>query len=341
MNNYVVYQYRTKDTSHLFGNSRIINEVDPYLDHPVRVDVLKAGAPLFALRLYDKCKMRDFVNSVHHFADPLMGFIGHVRTRGKKIISINDAIGPKYYAPHWTERFMYSGYPKFDAVMTISEASQTAISDVFHIPKEKIYVAQPGVNTKRFVPIANNIRDLYHIPKDAFLFGTLGNTRTHKNPLFARKVLDSLSDSGVNAYFIRAGYYDQTDEYQVEGMKQLEQVESPHFINLHYQKDLVLFYNSLDCYIAPSLEEGFDLPVLEALACGVPVIASRIPAHEEILEWYYPLYNTESSPGGVAMLMMAMKGCYTKDECVSFAKKFSWKKTADKITEAYDAVYKS
>lgn len=334
----ITYRYIWENNDQQYGNDTIVRETEPFLQNTIPV---KFTNQFQVIPIIKKCLRNDSPHSLHHFTHPNMGFMGFVPTQGKKIISINDAIAPKYYPPHWTERLLYAGYQKFDAVLTISEASKITISERLHIPKNRIYVAPLGVNTTKFCPIETDLREHYKIPKDAFLFGTAGNTRKHKNILLPLSVLSELRKIGVNAYFIRTGYYNREDPFQVSGMKDIETLKNPYFINLPYQDDLLMFYNSLDCYIAPSIEEGFDLPVLEALACGVPIIASRIPAHEELLENKFPMFDLVSWPHSIALLIRATHRAYTEDICRHFAEQFSWEKTAKKIQEAYDAVCES
>jgi glycosyltransferase involved in cell wall biosynthesis len=63
-----------------------------------------------------------------------------------------------------------------------------------------------------------------------------------------------------------------------------------------HDEDLCALYASCDAFIYPSLYEGFGLPPLEAMACGAPVIASRIAAIEETVGKAALLFDPRSTP---------------------------------------------
>ena len=75
--------------------------------------------------------------------------------------------------------------------------------------------------------------------------------------------------------------------------------------------DLPLFYNAASLMIYPSLYEGFGLPVLEAMACGTPVITSRGSSLEEIAEHAALLVD----PYSVASIAMAMEKVANNPTC--------------------------
>jgi len=72
----------------------------------------------------------------------------------------------------------------------------------------------------------------------------------------------------------RYGWMVDKNLLQAEGVRWLEHVDDDF---------LPVLYRHADALFAPSLYEGFDLPTVEALACGTPVIASDIPVHREVL----------------------------------------------------------
>lgn len=340
----ITYQYFTSNDEHQYGNNRILQEIEPFMTRSIRVPVRRTNPLIYALRVMDQCTQRDGP-CIHHFTEPSMGFMGHVPTKGKKIISINDAIAPKWYPITMRDRILASGYSKFDAVVTISESAKEEISEVYHIPGDKIHVMPLGVNTERFHPSDANLRDLYGIPKDALVFGTVGNTRRHKNLGFALDVLKELHrrNEVKEAYFMRCGYYDENDRHQRDQMDILNAGYSKNVINLPYQEDLVKFYNTLNVYLAPSLAEGFDLPVLEALACGVSVLASDIPVHQEILEGHSVLSKMDSPDraGACALLLEVYYYLCLQQANYEFAEQFPWSRTAQRLQGVYDAVASS
>ena len=107
--------------------------------------------------------------------------------------------------------------------------------------------------------------------------------------------------------------------------------------------ELRSLYSSCSVFVYPSLYEGFGLPPLEAMACGAPVIASRIRAHEETLKNNARLIEpTDDSAlaGAILDLLQDEKAreCLVKAGLAHVAN-FSWRKTAEMTWEVYEAVF--
>ena len=108
-------------------------------------------------------------------------------------------------------------------------------------------------------------------------------------------------------------------------------------------KDLVGLYNLATCYAQPSLAEGFGLPILEAMACGCPVITSRSSSLVEIAGQAALLVN----PASPIQLEKALKSMWQKPKLrqklsnlgLERNKKFSWAKTALNTLKVYEQVF--
>lgn len=91
-------------------------------------------------------------------------------------------------------------------------------------------------------------------------------------------------------------------------------------------------YNQAEAFIYPSIYEGFGIPLLEAMACGCPIVASRIPSTVEVAG-HIPIYF---EPGDVSSLVKALDQMLMGDgipekvnEGLVLANKYSWEKTAE------------
>ncbi|MEK7513684.1 MAG: glycosyltransferase, partial [Patescibacteria group bacterium] len=98
-------------------------------------------------------------------------------------------------------------------------------------------------------------------------------------------------------------------------------------------QDLVQIYNSATLYVQPSLAEGFGLPVLEAMACGCPVLSSRVGSLAEIggkadLK-FSPENLTRCWQSTALRLKLSHQG-------IAQAKHFSWRKTAQETLKIYE-----
>ena len=108
--------------------------------------------------------------------------------------------------------------------------------------------------------------------------------------------------------------------------------------------DLPNIYNNAFAFLYPSLRESFGIPLLEAMACGTPVITSNTSSMPEIGGPYAILVNPESSDE-IAEMMLKLEtddDFYRKQEEVGLqrAKLFSWRHTAEHLLELYEDVYK-
>lgn len=104
-------------------------------------------------------------------------------------------------------------------------------------------------------------------------------------------------------------------------------------------EDLCALYSSCRAFVYPSLYEGFGLPPLEAMACGAPVITSRIPSLMETVAgaaWLIDPYSVEQLAQAMAGLLSDEK---LRQHFVELGqaqvKEFSWERTAVKTLEVY------
>lgn len=104
--------------------------------------------------------------------------------------------------------------------------------------------------------------------------------------------------------------------------------------------DLRALYSSCKAFVSPSLYEGFGLPPLEAMACGAPVIASRIAAHVETLGTHAHLVEP-TNEHALAKVIATVLGSEIERNRMSqsgieHASRFSWEETAKLTLKIYD-----
>ena len=104
-------------------------------------------------------------------------------------------------------------------------------------------------------------------------------------------------------------------------------------------EDLCALYSSCTAFVYPSIYEGFGLPPLEAMACGAPVIASRIPAIEEVVGSAGRFFSPESTAELSHLILELVDSSSTRKDLAiagcNRAVQFSWSRTAT----ANEAVY--
>jgi glycosyltransferase involved in cell wall biosynthesis len=162
-----------------------------------------------------------------------------------------------------------------------SRYTRARLLDNFPNAAGKVFVVPEGVDRKRFTrrgPVeTERVRQLYCLPQRYLLaVGTL-QTRKNLHRLLAawRLVGPRLPGSGL---VIAGGHGPQYRKLAWETLP-----PATYFLGYVPECDLPALYSAALAYILPSLEEGFGLTLLEAMACGTPVLASRAGAIPEVL----------------------------------------------------------
>jgi glycosyltransferase involved in cell wall biosynthesis len=109
-------------------------------------------------------------------------------------------------------------------------------------------------------------------------------------------------------------------------------------------EDLCALYSSCQLFIYPSIYEGFGLPLLEAMACGAPVVTSRIPAIVETVGTAACLITPTDIPALTRTIIELLRDTDQRNELSNAGKKraeeFSWERTARLTYDVYNAAMK-
>ena len=202
-------------------------------------------------------------------------------------------------------RVMKSAAFNSKKVISISNTTKDEILDHYPIHKRKVEVIYPGIdrNYLRISKMAAGDRyklgkkfsESYELPGDYLLY--TGMWKKHKNLLRlleAFQKVESRKQEVENRRSIQLVLAGKIDRNQPEIVREIEQING-HIIDAVSNSDPVFVagfvpeellpsaYAGALAYVQPSLNEGFGLPPLEAMACGTPVIASNVSATPEIL----------------------------------------------------------
>jgi glycosyltransferase involved in cell wall biosynthesis len=188
------------------------------------------------------------------------------------------------YQRAWSKRLIRWSATRADHILTISEFSKRSIANTYRIPEDRITVTYPAAGDE-FRPMdkaaaKEDIARKYGIRDDFILY--LGRLQGRKNLPALIRAYAQVRKSGVEHKLVLAGKPDSLFAPTVECIRKLglqTEVLLPGYVA---GEDVPKFYNAADVFVYPSVYEGFGLPVLEAMACGVPVITSRGSALEEI-----------------------------------------------------------
>lgn len=249
-----------------------------------------------------------------------------------QIVTIHDASvfdHPEWFKPAfgaWTRLSWKILAKRVKAIITVSEFSKQKLQQHLHISNEKIHVIYNGVG-KPFEPQSANsvetVKQKYGIKKDYFLF--VGTIEPRKN-------LDGLLSAWKQAKLA-------SHQLFIAGATGSVFAPTDHTpIATHIpDEDLPALYSGATALINPSFYEGFGLTALEAMACGIPVIASNTTAFPEILGDAALLIDPRNS----SEIADAMKNIIENNSLASDLRKrglqrasqFSWEESARKTQE--------
>ncbi|MCX7705661.1 MAG: glycosyltransferase family 4 protein [bacterium] len=226
-----------------------------------------------------------------------------------------------------------------DYIVSVSEYVKKSIIQNYGIAKEKIKVVYPGIG-KNFRAMTDNEKDKISAKIKVLrpFILSVATSVERKNLKRLMEVFAIVKTKQKDLKLVIAG-----NESIKEGLsREIEKYrlyDSVHFTGHLNSEELVYFYNTAELFIFPSLYEGFGLPVLEAMACGCPVITSNVSALPEISGGAAILvnpYNIEEIKEAVMRILMDNK---LKDDMrikgLKHAENFVWEKTAKEIVGIY------
>ncbi len=232
---------------------------------------------------------------------------------------------------------------KCEQIITVSKFECIRIRTALNIPEERITAIYNGFNTHfcQQSEIDTNIVKKY-IPQAGYLF-FLGNTDAKKNAARTLKAYSLyLQQSTVKRPLLIADLgWEHIDKLlEQEVISEIRPyLHAPGYI---VNSDLSTLYNSAFAFLYPSLRESFGIPMLEAMACGTPIITSNTSAMPEVAGTGTQLIDPYK-PEEIANAILRLE----QDEAFYQAqvkyglervKHFSWKHTADKLSQIYERV---
>ncbi len=237
---------------------------------------------------------------------------------------------------------------KSDAVITVSHFEKQRIGEFFgmqHDPRLK--AVYNGVGT-HFRPVADpaelaRVKARYKLPDRFFFF--LGNTDPKKNTKGTLKAYsDFVKQTGSDLRLVMLDY----DRAELQGI--LDQIGdrtlADRIILTGYVNnlDLPAIYSQCSVFLYPSLRESFGIPLLEAMACGIPVITSNTSSMPEVAGGAALLVDP-FKPGEITEAMVklttddALRAHYIS-KGIPQAAKFSWRAMAADVLSIYEETWK-
>lgn len=283
-----------------------------------------------------------------------MGFIIPPNVRGKTIVMIYDMVTEIYPETMETrnrERIqseLIRSAQYADYIITISESAKKEIMQYLEVPESKIGVIYPGVEYEKFnQPCGQNklaeIKNKYNLPEEYILyFGTLEPRKNIETIIDAFSTYKNKYNTDIK--LVIAGGKGWRYESIFTQMQRLNIEQEVIFTGYVEEEDKTGIYQMASLFLFPSLYEGFGMPVIEAMAAGVPVITSNTSSLPEAAGDAAILV----SPPDSAKIAKHIQEILNDDELrqsmiqkgLEQSKKFNWDTSVDKLCDIYRQVYR-
>jgi glycosyltransferase involved in cell wall biosynthesis len=238
---------------------------------------------------------------------------------------------------YWLPRVL----PDMDAIITVSGQSQQDILKYLHPPRERVHIIPYGVR-HIFQPFSAaearaHVTQRLHITRPYMLY--VGALTRRKNIETALKAFAQVCAAFPDMLFVLAGPQSWQATPIASLVQQLGIAEHIHLTGPLTDDDLPALYNGADLFVFPSLYEGFGLPVLEAMACGTPVITSNVSSLPEVAGNAALLvdpYNVDELAGAIRRILSdPALAADLRAKGLERARQFSWERTAQETLEVY------
>ncbi len=233
-------------------------------------------------------------------------------------------------------------------IITDSKASKTDIHKIVGYKPEEIdvvYLAPSPV----FKPVTDRkfllqVKQKYSLSEEFILY--VGDVNWNKNIIGMLKAFTELKSWNPNPknlkmVFVGKAFLDDSLAETQEINKTIQSLGlSEDILKLGFvsEEDLVALYNSANVYLQPSFAEGFGFPVLEAMACGCPVVASNTSSLSEIAGPSVMInpHDPEDIARGINSILRSRAKPELSKEAIAWAKNFTWKKAAEETISVYE-----
>ena len=261
------------------------------------------------------------------------------------VVTIHDIIPhiyPDKYLSNILERIWYEvairvSIHRSDKILTISNFSKEELIKCYGVNSSKIKIVTLAYNDA-FRKIEdnyflNNIKDKYRLQKNYIL--AIGGSEYRKNIERLIKVYQENFQDDYELIVIGGKWrnVDLAKKYQCSKIR---------FFTGVPEEDLIAIYNMASVFVFPSFYEGFGIPVLEGMACGVPVVTSNVSSMPEVggdAAIYFDPYDEKDMAEKIGMVLsdeqlrekMIAKG-------LQKVKEYSWEKCAKETLRVYEEV---
>jgi glycosyltransferase involved in cell wall biosynthesis len=295
----------------------------PRLVHKLGLDVFNEPANVAPLTL--SCPLVLTIKTMHHihFANE----IGWSRALFRKSM-------------------VYTSAHKADCIIANSISNRDDIVRYLRVPSEKVVIIHEAVNKDQFrtdIPEEETSRRLRDKGVRKPFILNVSALWAYKNQLNVVQAYAKLvREKGIPHDLVFVGGSDDQPDYAAKvraSVRECGLEDRVHFVGYLPHSEIIHFYCSADAFVYPSLFETFGLTLLEAMACGVPIVCSNRGSLPEIVAGAGLLVNPESVCEIAAAIEGVLQDSSLRETLVQKGfrrlQDFSWEKTAEQTRDVY------
>ena len=232
-------------------------------------------------------ELRQLGTDVVHFTNGMMPVASPLPT----VVTIHDmslTLYPQYHPPRrvlLNRPLVNLAARRADAIITVSESARRDIVSVYGVAPSRVHVVHEAA-APSFTPVADlarlhHVRSAYGLADRFILY--VGTIEPRKNlPMLIEAFARRKQAGDLPHQLVCAGPYGwlcADVERLIDRLRLRDQVRFTGYVSF---ADLPALYTMAEMFVFPSVYEGFGLPVIEAMACGTPVVTADVAALAEV-----------------------------------------------------------
>lgn len=240
-------------------------------------------------------------------------------------------------------KFSVRGLCQANHIITVSGHTAKDVREILHIEPERLKIVPNGVE-HFFNSLPHSevevFRQQYQISPNTICLLNVGSNQPRKNVWTIIKVLATLKAQAVPIHLFKAGA-DFTQE-QKTFIKTHNLDKCITYLGKPDKAKLVQIYNAADILLSPSLYEGFGITILEAMACGTPVITSNVSSLPEVAGNAAILVEPLDVEAIAEAVLRLHNDTSFRQQLIAQGltrvKSFTWENTAEQIAAVYETL---
>jgi glycosyltransferase involved in cell wall biosynthesis len=297
-------------------------------------------------------------DSVKHFTNHTLATMIGIQNLQNTIVTVHDIFpdwliykesytGYRYLVYWFFHKLSMRGLRRADVLITDTQHVKEHLVYSSGIARDRIFIIPLGIDHSVFKPInvPEDFKSQFGLNNDHLCILHIGTDAPRKNLPNLIRALAIVREKLPNVKLIKVGKPSWIVEFQKVQALILELGLDQHvqFIDWVSDEDLSKLYNSTNVVVYPSFYEGFGLPILEAMACGTPVITSNTSCLPEVAGGSAILIDPHNVDELAQAIYRSLVDMDIRNELrekgLQRAKQFSWESTTKKTIDVYTSMF--